>query len=152
MAKVRSFRFKVRQSAFRPSLPSRPSLSPPEIERLTGQVRGMEASEPEERLARALDRARIPYLFRYVVGAPKGLPGWKEVDFLAVRSGIVYPIEVDTAFTHRGKKNKDFLHDAIILNDREIQTLGTVWPAVIHAYGETDLADDRSADNFVKRL
>lgn len=110
----------------------------------------MKASAPEERLAKALDKNGTQYEFRYIVGAPKGMPGWKELDFLIASGGLIYALEVDTAFTHRMKQNSDILHDAIILNDREIQTFGELYPKVTHVDGDSDLVDQESANKFVK--
>lgn len=149
---MKTFRFRKPPKAKAIPLPSKPSVSPPQAEQLMGSVHGKEASAPEERLAKALDKAGMQYEFRYVVGAPKGLPGWKELDFLVSRSGVLYAIEVDTAFTHRGKQQKDRLHDAIILNDKELNSMGLLWPMVFHADGESDLASQENSNAYVKRL
>lgn len=148
---MKPFRFKPVRRAIKVDLPSFPSqTSETEAEQLTGSVQGKKASAPEERMAKALDKAGIQYIFRYVVGAPKGLPGWKELDFLVAANGVMNAIEVDTAFTHRNKANSDVLHDAIVLNDREIQSMGEIWPQVRHVDGDSDLASQKNADRFVK--
>ena len=124
-----------------------------EAELLEGTVQGMKASKGEERFARALSKitAVDGFQFRYAVGAPKGLPGWKELDFVVVKGGTLYAIEVDTAFTHRDKKASDTLHDAIIL--KELAKLGMqLHPIVIHLDGESDLADQSKANQTAKRL
>lgn len=148
----KTFRFRTTSRRFNPPAPSRPSLvsTAPE-EALTGYVNDMKASAAEERLAKALDKANIYYLFRYTVGAPRGLPGWKELDFLISTKGLIYALEVDSAFTHQGKANADVLHDAIILNDRELQAYGTVFPSVLHVDGEAELAGEAEAQAYVKR-
>jgi hypothetical protein len=146
-----AFKFKISRPSFNIPLPSLPTLSNPEEEGLTGAVQGKQASAPEERFARALDKLNITYLFRYTVGAPRGLPGWKELDFLIQNGSIIYAYEVDTAFTHREKAYADVLHDAIILNDPEINSLGTLYPQVFHVHGELDLADQKSADKYAKK-
>ena len=114
-------------------------------------VKDMDASAPEERLARALDKAGINYYFRWTVGAPRGLPGWKEVDFIISSGGLIYATEVDTAFTHRTKANADVLHDAIILNDRNLNEMGTLYPQVLHADGDSELANKTNAESYVKQ-
>lgn len=116
-----------------------------------GTVKGVKASAPEERLARALDQAGYQYLFRYSVGAPRGLPGWKELDFAVYAAGLVNPIEVDTAFTHRNKAASDQLHDAIIMNDFELKSMGMLAPSVRHADGDTELASMTNARQYVKK-
>jgi len=120
-------------------------------EALTGSVQGKQASAPEERLAKALDKANIQYYFRYAVGAPRNMPGWKELDFLISHAGMVYALEVDTAFTHRKKAYSDVLHDAIIQNDRTINGYGTLWPQVFHASGDSELANDANAKSYVQQ-
>lgn len=123
-----------------------------EAEVLGGTVQGKKASAPEERLFRALEEVGITgATFRYTVGAPRGLPGWKELDALIPARGLVYAVEVDTAFTHREKGRADVLHDAIVLKELEKTGL-SVYPKVIHLDGESDLADRQWALNTVKRL
>lgn len=147
-----AFKFKVTKPRLDINLPSRPQLSIDDGEdALIGEINGFKASAGEERLANALKRSGIGFYFRYTVGAPRGLPGWKEVDFIVHHRGLVYAVEVDSAFTHRTKQNADVLHDAIILNDRELNMIGQVYPRVFHVDGEQDLADKNSAKSYVKR-
>ena len=124
-----------------------------EAELLGGMVQGKKASAPEERLFRALDEIGIDNAeFRYTIGAPRGLPGWKELDALIpTKSGLIFAVEVDTAFTHREKGRADVLHDAIVLQDLTKQGMN-IWPKVIHLDGESDLSDRRWALNTVKRF
>lgn len=133
--------------------PVRPDAGRDEPEILAGTVHGRKASAPEERLARALEGLNSVdmFYFRYTVGAPRGLPGWKEIDYLVHRRGMVYAVEVDTAFTHRDKGRADKLHDAIILKALAKQGL-QVYPEVIHIDGETELADKESAERTAKEL
>ena len=144
------FRFRTQRPKASINLPSIPVISAESDEELIGEVQGFPASAPEERLAKAFDKAEIQYIFRYTVGGPRGLPGWKEIDFLVLTKGVVYPIEVDTAFTHRGKQASDVLHDAIIQNDKDLQALGQIWPEVLHVDGDTTLANDENAKTYVK--
>lgn len=131
-----------------PSFPSIDSGEDPEV--LIGTVNGFSASAPEERLARAFDKAKIQYEFRLTVGAPRGLPGWKELDFVVMSKGLMYAVEVDTAFTHRQKEQQDVLHDAIIMNDPELRKMGEFWPHVIHVDGDSDLSEQKLAEQYVK--
>ena|ERR1044072_4003888 len=146
-----AFKFKVKKPSTHIPLPSQPVISDIEAEALTGTVQNVQASAPEERMAKALDKSGISYRFRFTVGAPRGLPGWKELDFLIESNGLLYAYEVDTAFTHREKAYADVLHDAIILNDQEINTMGTLYPEVKHADGDSDLANQKNAEQYVKR-
>lgn len=132
--------------------PQRPRLeSGTEPELLQGSVSGMKASMPEERFANALNKLGLQYTFRYTIGAPRGMPGWKELDFLVVKGGMLYAFEVDTAFTHRDKGRSDVLHDALVL--KELEKLGMdVYPQVIHVDGESDLATQDNSDKTAKRV
>lgn len=148
-----TFKFRTFRQPVHEGLPSLPRISGTDKpEQLLGVVQDMQASAPEERFARALEDLDLQYVFRYTSGAPKGLPGWKELDFIVVTNGLVYLVEVDTAFTHRGKEAKDVLHDAILMNDTEIQMMGEVWPTVIHADGDGELASQDTASAYVKRM
>lgn len=138
-----------RKKGFTTPAPNRAGFHKEEAEPLTGSVQDKEASAPEEQLARALDRAGLQYVFRYVFGAPKYAPGWKELDFIVVDE-LVYLIEVDTPFTHRGKAQKDMLHDALALNDPTIKRMGQIYPQVLHVNGNDDLVDKNSSDNWVR--
>ena len=150
---MQPFRFKRKPKGFVPPRAEKPKyVGDDKEEQLLGEVQGMPASQGEERMARALSKAGIQYQFRYSVGAPRNMPGWKELDFLIQHRGLVYAVEVDTAFTHREKQNTDVLHDAIILNDKYINSLGSLYPKVFHADGESDLVNQQNADNYVKRV
>jgi len=141
----------------RPVLPSpqRPRADTgdqPEI--LEGTVQNKKASAPEERLAKALNK--LPsvdgYNFRQTLGAPRGLPGWFEIDFVVSARGMVYAIEVDSEFTHRNKSGRsDVLHDAKAL--KQLAGQGhQVYPQVIHLNMESELIDQKWADVSAKRL
>lgn len=133
--------------------PFKPDIAPDNAEVLSGEVMGMKASAPEERLYKALGKTgKVKGMrFRYAVGAPRGLPGWKECDFVVESMGLVYLIEVDTLFTHRNKKEKDRLHDAILLNEMNKQGMN-IYPRVIHLDGDTELVDQQNADTAAKRI
>lgn len=120
-----------------------------EAEALSGSVQGVKASAPEERLAKALDGQRTSYQFRYTVGAPRGLPGWKEVDFIIAAFSQYFAVEVDTAFTHREKGRADVLHDAIVLHELKKEGM-PMFPTVLHVDGESDLATRENALRWVK--
>lgn len=149
---MKPFRFKIVKRSIKVDLPSFPAqTSQDEPEQLTGMVQNKQASAPEERMAKALDEAKIQYIFRYTVGAPRGMPGWKELDFVVYSGGLIHAVEVDTAFTHRNKQQSDILHDAIVLGDQALKTMGEVYPTVMHVDGDADLADKDKANKFVQK-
>ena len=146
-----AYKLKVARKGSSIAPPGFPSISRDEPEQLSGEVQGMEASAPEERMAKALTKANMNFKFRLVIGAPKGMPGWKELDFLVMESGLLYAMEMDTAFTHRSKEQKDKLHDALILNDKELQSYGQIWPEVFHVDGDSEAGSDDNARAYVRR-
>ena len=151
MKKLKTFKFKkVPHGSFQ-KIPSHVSVEAEDPEQLTAVVQGKQASAPEERLARALDEAGISYEFRFNFGAPKPLPGWKELDFLISHAGLLYATEVDTLFTHRLKGYSDPLHDALILADKNISAMGELYPHVFHASGDTELSTQANAKQYVKQ-
>lgn len=131
--------------------PFRPQFSRDEPELLAGRVQGIKASSIEERFAKALDGRNAKYRFRYTLGAPRGLPGWMEVDFIVYKNGIWHPIEIDTQFTHRDKGRKDVLHDSKVLSELEKQGFA-VFPKVTHIMGEDSLMTQKQAENKVREL
>lgn len=149
LPKVRVPRFYRRKEKM--SAPTRPRFAREAEEVLSGQVQGMKASMIEERFARALDGKGASYQFRYTLGAPRGLPGWFEVDFLVLQNGMVYPIEIDTSFTHREKGRKDVLHDSRVLTELEQEGFA-FFPKVTHIDGEISLMDSKSAEALVKEM
>lgn len=144
-------KMKVRRQRADINLPSFPSIAAEPEEALTGYIGEFPASAPEERYATALKMAGIPFQYRLTVGAPRGLPGWKELDFVVSWNGLLYADEVDTAFTHREKQNTDVLHDAIVMNDKDLQAMGKFWPFVQHIDGDSDLSSLASARQYVRR-
>jgi hypothetical protein len=82
---------------------------------LSGVVKDMSAAAGEERLARALDKhpAVLGYEFRKAVGAPRGMPGWKELDFLIETAFRYVAVEVDNmSFIHLGRDAESVFEDA----------------------------------------
>jgi hypothetical protein len=117
---------------------------------LEGSVQGMPASAAEERMARALEKKELGFQFRVALGAPRNMPGFKEVDFIVESNGILYGVEVDSPFTHAQKGNADVLHDAIVIN--ELSQMGMTYPNVIHANRDGDLIQQDHWNKFVEQI
>lgn len=85
-------------------------------EQLTGYINGMDASDIEERFARALDRLGISYDFRVPMVAGRWMPGEVEVDFMVFDGGQYQPIQIDGMFAHKASAQKatDSAKDAIL--------------------------------------
>lgn len=85
-------------------------------EQLDGFVQGKKATDDEERFAKALDKIGSVqgYEFRMALGAPRGMPGWRELDYLVQTPGGWRAFEIDdTSFVHRGEsaRNADQTRD-----------------------------------------
>ncbi len=85
-------------------------------EGLTGMVQGMEASDIEERFARALDNNPNVdgYTFRSTFIAGRMMPGSVELDFLVYSLGEAVPVQVDGEYAHKSAEQRetDMLKDA----------------------------------------
>ena len=93
------------------------------VQEYTGQIDGLKASQGEENLLRAAYKsgAIMSHSFRLPVGAPRNLPGWKELDFLFVtKSGQCVAVQVrDYDFVHKGAEaeGKDLFSDMYIVEE-----------------------------------
>lgn len=143
-------RYRLRMPRRHIDLPAttKPSLAQDEPEVLTGVVQGKPASEGEEYFARSLSASPgvTGYEFRVAVGAPRNMPGFKELDFAVYTMAMMYAVEIDTPFTHRNKASSDILHDAIVL--KSLRKKGSVYPQVFHVFADSQ----KVADQFVKRV
>lgn len=125
-------------------------------EGLTGMVQGKTAAQDEERFARALDRNSqvMGYEFRLAVGAPKGMPGWRELDFLVETYSGYRAFEIDdTSFVHKGESARatDRLHD--ISRVQALQNMGAeVAHGVEHVDAVAHLQNQNDANRKVREL
>lgn len=103
---------------------------------LTGYVQGMDASDIEERFARALNTSQLPYGFRVQIMNAGGNPiivnqadrnslGVVEVDFLVDKYGTFYPFNIDGEYSHKTSVQRE----ADAEKDRKLNELLKVWNA-----------------------
>lgn len=85
---------------------------------LSGFIYGAEASDIEERFARALNKdTRVAgYSFREPVITARNLPGQLEVDFVVQVGPEIQPYQIDGEYAHKGlsKKQDDARKDAMV--------------------------------------
>jgi len=120
-----------------------------EDERLEGFVRGKEASDREERFARALDKHGMRYGFQEIINTPYQIPGQKnEIDFIVDEFGT-HPIEIDGTWVHKSasQKSADALRDAII--DDITSKWG--WERIVRVPG-ADLESQEQANKVVEEI
>jgi hypothetical protein len=93
--------------------------TPAADEFFTGQVKGLPASDIEERSANYLDRRGVDYEFRPVYVAGRNLPGSVELDFLVYIGDVMQPVQIDGEFAHftANQRAEDRTKDAY-LNDQ----------------------------------
>ena len=110
----------IKRYVYRPEkkeylLPSRKPNVVTDKEQLLGFVQDTNASDIEERFAKALEKLNKDYIFRVPLGQV-GEPGWKELDFMVIDGGY-FPIEIDEmGFIHQGKETQDALKDAFVMD------------------------------------
>ena len=94
-----------------------------EPEQLSGQVDGMPASDLEERFIKAARKhpSVKQAIFRLTLGAPKGMPGWLELDVLMDTTLGYRAIEIDDmSFIHKGEGERQ---EALLKDMRRLESL-----------------------------
>lgn len=120
-------------------------------EGLTGLVQGEKASDNEERLARALKKRGLSFIFQVPVQTKYTLPDQeKQVDFVISYNGIQYPLEAYGERWHStvGDKNRDDVREAEL--NEEFSKYGWHPLTVVWSY-ETfnqELADKKIRELF----
>lgn len=101
----------------RPSVPTRVDrvrgVSDQEV--LTGQVNGMDASNLEERFARALEKHQVEFDFQPSYAAGRNIQGEIRLDFMVyLGGGIQQPVNIDGIWIHSSAeaKRNDAIQDA----------------------------------------
>ena len=111
---MKQYKYKLKPRP--PKMPLNRMAGASEDERLTGYIKGKEASDLEERFARALYATRKDFDFQRDFMTPHSIPGQeKEVDFV-VYDGQPQPIEIDGTYAHKSGEQKanDVTRDAIL--------------------------------------
>ena len=105
-------------------------------------VQGQDASDLEWRVAIALDKLKIPFLFQFELFGGSTRRGGVIIDFLALTSPLSTPIEVMGGYWHRSNQtSEDRMKEALIrqkgnyaemvyLWQGELQTISDAYSAV----------------------
>ena len=126
-----------------------------EEEELTGFVQDWEASDIEERFAKALNKIDKVFSFReHYFGPARNTPGAVEVDFM-VEDGSWFPIQIDGEYAHRtaAQREKDRLNDARLnqyFQKYGINPIQRIPDGKQYVVG--DLDEQESVDQIVKEL
>ncbi|KKM22393.1 hypothetical protein LCGC14_1625800 [marine sediment metagenome] len=112
--------------------PSRFRLNRPkpvkDDEGLTGYLRGLAATDIEERFGRALDVRRKSYVFQIDMPV-EGSVDWKSIDFIVDR---LWPTDIYGQIGHdtNAEQGKDLIREALLnetFRKQGLQPLTTVW-------------------------
>jgi hypothetical protein len=145
-----AYKIKIRKQNNR--LTKRRPVFSKEPEQLSGQFRGMKASDIEERFGTALQKSKlvINVMFRIPIGAPRGMPGWNELDFLVeTYTGYRAFQTDDVEFVHLGTSAKDAFTDLKILIN--LQKDGIIIREIEHVKS-TKLTDSKQSNATVREL
>ena len=118
-------------------------------EGLTGWVNGKEASDIEERFARALRNNNVDYSFRIDIPTAVSIPGEdKEIDFL-IGDAVRTAVEIDGEIGHKteGQQARDIVRE--ILVNEQLKKAG-IRPTVRIPW--TKLLDQETANRTVQEL
>jgi len=87
-----------------------------EAENLAGVVNGQEASEIEERFAKALRGKGLDFSFQVVLPTGYQIPGQLNTIDFVIYEGVGYPVEIDGDWVHKNasQRDRDLIRDAII--------------------------------------
>jgi len=113
--KIKTYQLKVPRAEAPEDMPLNRVEIPSEEEGLTGFVNEWEASDIEERFARALWKNENPFTFReHFFGPTRTTPGAVEVDFLVWVGSEIYPVFTDGAYSHKSQaqRSEDKIKDA----------------------------------------
>jgi hypothetical protein len=147
--------YKKSRQAQVPIPSTRPRPEPDRVELLSGNIAGVKAAKGEERFYRAMmkDPQVKQVWFRLPLGAPKGMPGWKELDFLVLKtSGMYSAFSVkDVTFVHAGtaKTATDLMNDMVMVQALKSQGINVNDIITIDA---RDLDDEELAARTEKEL
>lgn len=124
---------------------------------LTGEINGLKAAQGEERLARVLNKkigagSLRGFYFRSSPGLPKGLPGWKELDFeIFTLSGTVAVSVEGASFVHHGeaKRNQDMINELLLME--RLRMLGRPVPRIERIF-DYQLKTEADAEKALKKI
>ena len=149
-----TFKYRVPRSY---RTPARTGGVAPAVERevLTGEFQGQKASDDEERFLTRFQRYCQTLYFRFILGV-KYMPGWLELDFLAVmRDNRIRAGEIDDlTFVHKGQREKSEAKIKDIKRMQYLSELGIVpYKGIEHidaARLQTPEQSDRTVREFAR--
>lgn len=146
------YKFPLRAEERRPYVRVQRPKAKDERETLTGLVQGKDASDIEERAARAMSAlsAVRSFEFRVLYFSPEGIGGGAELDFL-VQAGLRWGVQIDGEFSHKSAEARahDALQDARL--GERLMKGGAIDQPIVRVPG-FELASQELADRFFERL
>jgi hypothetical protein len=104
-------------------------------------------------LYKKIQRGQVrDFYFRSSPGIPKGIPGWKELDYeiMTPHGNIAISVE-GAAFVHRGesKRNQDKINELLLME--RLKKLGRA-VAKIHRIFDYELTTEEDAEKALKKV
>jgi hypothetical protein len=126
----------------RPLNRSKPAI---DKEVLSGLVQDQDASDIEERFARALDKYKLGYDFQVSKLAPYNKPGEYRLDFLVQADWGQIPVAIDGEYAHKSSAQKETDQ----LKDFEFMAKTNNKYEPVQRVSFTELMSQEDADSFV---
>ncbi len=121
-----------------------PSLQQSKSEPAGDEVQGQDASDLEWRVAIALDKLKIPYMFQYQLFGGTTRRGGVVLDFLALTSPLSTPIEVMGGYWHRSSMSaEDRLKEALVRQKGTFSEMVYLWESDLQTIADAYRATKR---------
>ena len=108
------------------------------------EVQGQDASDLEWRVAIALDKLKIPYMFQYSLFGGSTRRGGVIIDFLAILPPLSVPIEVMSGYWHRSSMGaEDRLKEALVRQKGTFSEMVYLWESDLQSIADAYRATKR---------
>lgn len=108
------------------------------------EVQGKKATDLEWRVALALDKLKLPYMFQFQLFGGRTKRGGVILDFLVLTAPLSTPLEVMGGYWHRSKKSADDrLKEAILRNYGSFAEVVYVWEGELQTIADAHRAVKR---------
>ncbi len=121
-----------------------PSLQRSKSEPAGDEVQGQDASDLEWRVAIALDKLKVPYMFQYSLGGGSTRRGGVILDFLALIPPLSVPVEVMSGYWHRASLDaEDRLKEALVMHLGNFSEMVYLWESDLQSIADAYRATKR---------
>jgi len=108
------------------------------------EVQGQRATDLEWRVALALEKLKLPYMFQFSLGGGRTKRGGVILDFLVFTAPLATPLEVMGQYWHRGAyQSEDKLKEAILRNYGSFAEVVYLWQGELQTISDAHKAVKR---------